>query len=120
MLPHESQQILWPDNNPGTGFIRGGMACLPVCTAQCASCADVLLAAGSELASCLSRSIQQSYHAVQEQFLAQARELLLPDNQKHAESVVVGQPLPLDTEFLKRTKDNKAQVGRTTYAGHHA
>lgn len=66
--------------------------------------------AGSELASCLSRSIQQSYHAVQEQFLAQARDLLLPDKQRHAESVVVGQPLPLDAEFLQRTKDNKAQV----------
>jgi hypothetical protein len=73
----------------------------------------MMLAAGSELASCLSRSIQQSYHAVQEQFLAQARELLLPDHQKHADSLVVGQPLPLDADFLRRTKDNKAQVGRS-------
>lgn len=65
---------------------------------------------GSELASCLSRSIQQSYHAVQEQFLAQARDLLLPEAQQHTESVVVGQPLPLDAEFLKRAKDSKAQA----------
>lgn len=68
------------------------------------------LPAGSELASCLSRSIQQSYHAVQEQFLAQARDLLLPEAQQHTESVVVGQPLPLDADFLKRAKDSKAQV----------
>jgi hypothetical protein len=79
-----------------------------LCCACC--CAPAVLPAGSELASCLSRSIQQSYHAVQEQFLAQARDLLLPEAQQHTESVVVGQPLPLDADFLKRAKDSKAQV----------
>lgn len=74
----------------------------------CCLCAP-MPPSGSELASCLSRSIQQSYHAVQEQFLAQARELLLQDSQ-HTDSVVVGQPLPLDAEFLKRVKENRTQV----------
>lgn len=64
---------------------------------------------GSELAQCLTRSIQQSYHAAQVQGLAQARDLLMSADPR-AEPVVVGQPLPLDADFLTRARDNKAQV----------
>lgn len=56
---------------------------------------------------------------MQEQFLAQARELLLQDSQ-HTESVVVGQPLPLDAEFLKRVKENRTQVRSGIWGQHEA
>lgn len=78
---------------------------VPVCPLLC-----LLITTGSELAGCLSRSIQQSYHAVQEQFLAQARDLLM-EYDPHAEPAVVGQPLPLDTAFYQRVQENKVQVG---------
>lgn len=75
---------------------------------------------GSELASCLTHSIQQSYHAVQEQFLAQARDLLLAHDPR-AEPAVVGQPLPLDAAYIKRAEGGKLQVnGARVAAGARA
>eukprot|EP00775_Hariotina_reticulata_P007918 gene7918-8114_t len=56
---------------------------------------------GSDLSSCLSRAIQESYHIVQEQYLAQARDLFL-SHDPHAPPVTVGQPLPLDAAFYQR------------------
>lgn len=77
------------------------------------------LSPGSELAQCLTRSIQQSYHAAQVQVLAQARDLLMSADPR-AEPVVVGQPLPLDADFLTRARDNKAQVrGAAEHGGLH-
>lgn len=67
----------------------------------------------------MTRSIQQSYHAAQVQVLAQARDLLMSADPR-AEPVVVGQPLPLDADFLTRTRDNKAQVcGAVGTQGEH-
>lgn len=70
---------------------------------------------GSDLASCLTRAIHQSYHVVQEQYLLEARELLL-SHDPHAAPVVVGQPLPLDAAFYQRYKQGKVKVNnqRTT------
>ncbi|KAF6266527.1 hypothetical protein COO60DRAFT_1654215 [Scenedesmus sp. NREL 46B-D3] len=56
---------------------------------------------GSDLASCLTQAIQQSYHVVQEQYLAEARELL-SRHDRYAAPTVVGQPLPLDASFYQR------------------
>jgi hypothetical protein len=67
--------------------------------------------AGSDLASCLSRAIQQSYHIVQEQYLAEARELL-SSHDRFAPPVVVGQPLPLDAAFYQRYQEGRAKVRR--------
>eukprot|EP00878_Enallax_costatus_P008594 GHUV01008985.1.p1 GENE.GHUV01008985.1~~GHUV01008985.1.p1 ORF type:complete len:754 (+),score=301.21 GHUV01008985.1:377-2638(+) len=64
---------------------------------------------GSDLASCLSRAIQESYHVVQEEFLAAARELLLAHD-PHAEPVTVGEPLPLDMTFYQRYKQGKVKA----------
>ncbi|WIA09183.1 hypothetical protein OEZ85_008594 [Tetradesmus obliquus] len=64
---------------------------------------------GSDLASCLSRAIQQSYHVVQEQYLAEARELLA-SHDRLAPPVVVGQPLPLDAGFYQRYKEGKVKA----------
>jgi hypothetical protein len=61
------------------------------------------------LASCLTRAIQQSYHIVQEQYLAEARELL-SSHDRFAPPVVVGQPLPLDAAFYQRYQEGRAKV----------
>jgi hypothetical protein len=63
------------------------------------------------LASCLTRAIQQSYHIVQEQYLAEARELL-SSHDRFAPPVVVGQPLPLDAAFYQRYQEGKVKVRR--------
>lgn len=77
----------------------------------CAACVPGAAApAGSDLASCLSRAIQQSYHVVQEQYLAEARELLA-SHDRLAPPVVVGQPLPLDAGFYQRYKEGRVKVG---------
>lgn len=63
----------------------------------------------SELAMCLTRAIQQSYHVAQQSYLAQARELLLAYD-PHAPPVTVGQPLPLDAAFYERYRQGKVKA----------
>lgn len=81
----------------------------PSCHWRYANVSLLLPFTGSDLARCLSRAIQESYHVVQEEFLAAARELLLADA-PHAEPVTVGEPIPLDMAFYQRYKQDKVKV----------
>jgi hypothetical protein len=110
------------------GFVQRSVKCIPQCSLQVmivsslyprvmvSPAAAAAAAAGSDLASCLTRAIQQSYHVVQEQYLAEARELLA-SHDRLAPPVVVGQPLPLDAAFYQRYQEGKVKVRRTADVG---